>query len=599
MDIETNIGSKPYSVQHEIRKFSENVLINRKKVNNSETKQQQKVIKSLNERECVYVKADKGNKLVILEKSDYENRTQSLILESEYKSLRKDPLPGMVRQVKELKKQIVENFGIRLNWTLNVTNPEVPKLYCLPKIHKVGQKMRPIISNVNAPTEKIAKWLVSEIKKMKPIECLAVKNSFDLVNRLDNVRIEEDEIMVSFDVVALFPSVDVDEALLELNEEFIENEIPDFKRKVYMDAAYTCMNQNVFQFRGKFYKIEKGTSMGNSFSPKVAECFMKRFENRLKQKNILPRIWARYVDDVFAVVKKNEVDRLLAPLNEQYPSIKFTVERESNKSLNFLDLKLTNVNGKIKFAVHHKDTSSLRYITSDSHAPIQHKLAAFHSMVFRLCKLPLNILDFKSEYEYIKQIAVVNGYNPSLIDSLIKKHQRKIKRSNSTTFYRQQKQTNRPNRAVLSFEPEITNKLKGFLSRNHNTQTVFRSKSKLKNLLPSVKDKTDNLKKSGIYEISCGDCNAKYIGQSKRSITTRFKEHMRHIKYNQPSKSSVAEHVLSNDHFNISNTNLKLIRQVTNDKALDAYESFYIQREENSMNSDNGNIVSSLFKYCK
>jgi len=37
---------------------------------------------------------------------------------------------------------------------LKVQNPELPKLYELPKIHKPGNSMRPIVSNIRAPTYK-------------------------------------------------------------------------------------------------------------------------------------------------------------------------------------------------------------------------------------------------------------------------------------------------------------------------------------------------------------------------------------------------------------------------------------------------------------
>jgi hypothetical protein len=40
---------------------------------------------------------------------------------------------------------------------VRVTNLEVPRLYALPKIHKPGGKMRPIVSNISAAHEKMAK----------------------------------------------------------------------------------------------------------------------------------------------------------------------------------------------------------------------------------------------------------------------------------------------------------------------------------------------------------------------------------------------------------------------------------------------------------
>ncbi|KAJ8962600.1 hypothetical protein NQ318_000993, partial [Aromia moschata] len=111
-------------------------------------------------------------------------------------------------------------------------------------------------------------------------------------------------------------------------------------------------------------------------------------------------------------------------------------------------------------------------------------------------------------------------------------------------------------------------------------------------LLGNPKDKIDINEKSGIYEISCKDCDQKYIGQTKRSILTRFKEHMAHLKYGRTEKSCVAQHAFDNNHM-IDINNLKLIRNVTNSRQLDAFESLEIIKCNKSMNKDNGPIPTS------
>ncbi|KAJ8951643.1 hypothetical protein NQ318_012314, partial [Aromia moschata] len=111
-------------------------------------------------------------------------------------------------------------------------------------------------------------------------------------------------------------------------------------------------------------------------------------------------------------------------------------------------------------------------------------------------------------------------------------------------------------------------------------------------LLGNPKDKINNNEKSGIYEISCKDCDQKYIGQTKRSILTRFNEHMAHLKYGRTEKSCVAQHAFENNH-RIDINNLKLIRNVTNSRQLDAFESLEIIKCNNSMNKDNGPIPTS------
>lgn len=45
------------------------------------------------------------------------------------------------------------------------------------------------------------------------------------------------------------------------------------------------------------------------------------------------------------------------------------------------------------------------------------------------------------------------------------------------------------------------------------------------------KDKPDNFEKQGIYVIQCNDCDLKDYSQTRRSIRSRFKEHLRHLKY--------------------------------------------------------------------
>ncbi|XP_055837083.1 uncharacterized protein LOC129905590 [Episyrphus balteatus] len=343
--------------------------------------------------------------------------------------------------------------------------------------------------------------------------------------------------------------------------------------------------------------IETGTSMGNPLSPLIAEVFMSSFETNLSERGLLPRIWFRYVDDVFAVIKRGEIDSVLNILNSEFDSINFTFESEEDKKLNFLDLTLSRKNGRIEFAIYRKPTTTNRYITNDSYSPIQHKLAAFHSMVHRLCKLPLSIANYTTEYNLLKDIAAINGYNPFIIDQLINKHTKKLKKSELTTLYKQNKQlhdNNNTERASMTYFPPITNKMHTKL-KQQNIECVYSSNGKIKNMLGSTKDKSPIVNKSGIYEIKCGDCDAVYIGQTKRSIGVRFNEHSNHIKYNRPEKSSVAAHALTNNHFNVRLEDVKLKKHVTNNRRLDAYESLYISNNNNAMNSDNGNIMSPLF----
>lgn len=146
----------------------------------------------------------------------------------------------------------------------------------------------------------------------------------------------------------------------------------------------------------------------------------------------------------------------------------------------------------------------------------------------------------------------------------------------------------------MTFIPTITNKLKSVFAQ-HDLEIVFTSANKLRHLLRPTKDTTDRDSKPGIYEVSCPDCEDKYVGQTSRTITARFKEHMRNVKYNRPHLSAVAKHILENGHWNISADSSRLVHVVNNKLRLDAYESYYIHRQQHLMNTDKGNIESDLF----
>ena len=195
--------------------------------------------------------------------------------------------------------------------------------------------------------------------------------------------------------------------------------------------------------------------------------------------------------------------------------------------------------------------------------------------------------------------AIVNGYEKSIIDRIIKKHADKIRKSNSSTLFSQSKLNNDVKRVRVTYAPRVTNKLKSTF-RNKKMGLVYSTQNKLCMMLGNTKDRTLKESKSGIYEITCR-CSCKYFGQSRRQLRIRFKEHLSVIRLNQSNKSAVADHALSNLHLNLSDFNLNVKKVVLNPMLLDAYESFYIHKhyqlnpDERLMNTDLGNISSCLF----
>ena len=88
-----------------------------------------------------------------------------------------------------------------------------------------------------------------------------------------------------------------------------------------------------------YYKQLQGAAMGSPLSPIVANIFMEEFKTSALQ----PKLWLRYVDDTFIIWQhsKQQLDNFFQHLNNQQSNIKFTMETEDQRSLPFLDVRIT------------------------------------------------------------------------------------------------------------------------------------------------------------------------------------------------------------------------------------------------------------------
>ena len=87
-----------------------------------------------------------------------------------------------------------------------------PKFYGLPKIHKPDVPLRPIVASQGSPTYNLAKYFAEILKHLVGKPEHHVVNSKEFITKIEQTKLDEDEILVSFDVVSLFTNVPIDEA---------------------------------------------------------------------------------------------------------------------------------------------------------------------------------------------------------------------------------------------------------------------------------------------------------------------------------------------------------------------------------------------------
>lgn len=195
-------------------------------------------------------------------------------------------------------------------------------------------------------------------------------------------------------------------------------------------------------------------------------------------------------------------------------------------------------------------------------------------MLDRLLKIPMSKINFKKELNTIVNIALRNGYSKDFIYRMLRS---KNKKYALNLVYPQSSQEKKIWKKI-PYLKKTANKIKDTL-RKHNVSPAFYNKKTLKNFLINnkLKPKVDKIEKSGIYSIQCNDCNAVYIGKTKRSLKIRYKEHVSSALHNRPT-SGISKHLVDSGH-TTSMEKLKLIKNVEGGRIQDKYEIYYINSE--------------------
>ena len=110
-------------------------------------------------------------------------------------------------------------------------------------------------------------------------------------------------------------------------------------------------------------------------------------------------------------LKKWKEDSLLAHINSLRDSIKFTMEREVDGSISFLDCQLRrNENNRLSVTVHRKSTHTDKYLSFDSHHPVHVKQGVVKSLFDRAGRIISQESDLRKEEDHSNEVLRNNGY---------------------------------------------------------------------------------------------------------------------------------------------------------------------------------------------
>ncbi|XP_067632954.1 uncharacterized protein [Eurosta solidaginis] len=498
----------------------------------------------------VILNADKGNVTVAMEKSDYIVKMNNILSDlSTYRILRQDPTLRLQTKNNQLLDKL-EKLGIitKRERSQMTTHTALPlRIYGAPKVHKDNIPLRPICSMINSPSYNLCKYLTNVLKNLTSESKFNVKSAIEFKNKINNSCICDDERLVSFDVVSLFPSVPTDLAIGTIMTKWEDiKQYTDMPKKLFMEILTFCITENrYFKYEEIIYTQLRGLPMGSPASPIVADIIMEEILKKLTNTRLL----SKYVDDVFAIIREDELEKTMKTLITYHKDIQFTMELETENRLPFLDCLVCKRGNQIKVDWYQKPTSSGRIMSYKSKHP--------RSMIKNTAKNFIGkVLDtsdavFHPENKRkIANILKMNDFPHGIIRRMIKAYSEiKIPKNGekTTTKYKS-----------MLYIPGFSDRLKGSdIYDKENIKIAHKPGYTTNIFYNNMKSKVALLDKNNIvYKITCAGnendkCNKEYVGTTKNKLKTRISGHRSDIKCRAASntqKPALAAHCAESGH---------------------------------------------------
>ena len=244
---------------------------------------------------------------------------------------------------------------------LHSTNTRPARFYLLPKIHKPGNLGRPIISSIEAPTEKISHFVDFHLHPLVETIPSYVKDTTHFLQKIDSMgTLPSNTILVTLDVSSLYTNIPHEEGISTCAEVLATRQTEDPPTHDLTTLVATILRKNNFIFGDQHYLQIHGTAMGTRMAPSYANLFMAKLEKSLLSRptTLKPLVWWRYIDDVFVLWTHGEeaLKEFIDDLNIAHSTIKFTSEW-SHTQIHFLDVLVCLKDGLLSTDLRNPHTS--------------------------------------------------------------------------------------------------------------------------------------------------------------------------------------------------------------------------------------------------
>ena len=444
--------------------------------------------------------------------------------------------------------------------------------------------LRPIISTCGTATYKLSKFVANLLStSMADRTGYNVKDTFDFVSKIKSIKIPNNYVIISLDVINLFTNIPLDMVVMivENNWNLLAAHCK-FDVRAFVSMLKFIFENTCFSFQDVVYSQLFGAPMGSPLSPILATIIMDHVLDSVipKLSFELPFVY-KFVDDIVTVVPSDMIAHTLSVFNSFNEHIQFTVEEERDNFVPFLDCKVIRDGTSLVTDWYTKPTFSGRFINYYSNHSFKHKMNTLIGMKDRISKI-CDVRFVQRAYEKLRFIFVNNGYPSGLVNRVlfsqsaykpsifdITPHTQK-----STTIYKK-----------ICHVPTLTARLISIFrpGLNETFKIVPHYDNKLDKLFSRIKDRNPrDFESNVIYSIQCNDCEGKYVGVTSQWLKNRVSKHRSECNLGRTA-CALACHATDNNH-SFDFQNVTILDRERNYFGRLFLEMYHINIQENTVN---------------
>lgn len=409
-----------------------------------------------NNQDIIITAVDKGNAIVILNRSDYVDQINSCLNNGNYKKLHRNLDSKVMKLISAFTEKYNTSLVEKEADFLTDFEYKTSNFYGLPKIHKsktvcnlvknsnttyvksqfpTDLPFRCISGGVNSPTSRLSEFIDILLKPFCARIPSHVRDYIDFLTKMHHIdpNIIEDIILITCDIINMYLNIDKDLGLRAIKywlTEFPELLHHRFSADFVLEGLELVLSNSNFQFNGEFFSLIKGTATGTTVAPTYATLVMAYLEVELYSniKAVFGDIvhayfvsnWKRFLDDGFILWRRSfgDFNIVLNMLNNLDINLNFTSE-QSDKGLSFLNLFIYKDNKSIKSDIFYKDTDSHDYMPFRSCHPRHIKVNIPGNLARMICTIVEDPVRKEHRLQELRQWLCNGGYPRDLINTKI------------------------------------------------------------------------------------------------------------------------------------------------------------------------------------